>query len=227
MYYSSVGLGLFVAGILITIYAQIKVHSAFKKGSKLRNQRGITGAETALLILKNQNLGDIPVQHSGGRLSDNYNPLNRTVNLSEGVYDEATISALAVAAHEVGHALQHRDAYAPLKMRTAIYPVVSFSSYLAPILIIAGFLVTSMPMLLNLGILLFAVSVFFTLVTLPVEFDASRRAMLVINQMGLVSADESQQVKKVLNAAALTYVAAAATAIMELARLILIAKSQD
>lgn len=213
--------------IVIAIYAQWKVGSAFKKGSQIPNSKGMTGAQAAQAILQSEQLGDLPVNQVQGRLSDHYNPVDRSLSLSPEVYSGASISAIGVAAHEVGHAIQHKESYGFLMLRTTFYPVVRFSSWLAPMLIIGGFIFTSTPYLLEVGIIIFAASVFFTLITLPVEFDASKRAMIHIQRLGLVTGEESIQVKKVLDAAALTYVAAAITAVMELIRLILIARSND
>lgn len=215
---------LLIPAILLTIYAQIKVKTAFNRGSKIPNARGMSGLETAKSILAYNQL-DLPIQKSKGMLSDHYDPIKKKLALSPEVHDGKSISSMAVAAHEVGHALQHKAGYAMIKVRTFIFPVVSFSSWLAPILIILGFVVT-MPQLLWAGIWLYSAAVLFTLVTLPVEFDASKRAMYMINQLGLVSADESREAKKVLNAAALTYVAAALTAVLELVRLVLIAQER-
>lgn len=226
MSFSSLNLILIFVPLVFALTAQFKVHSAFKKGMKTKNAKGLTGEQTARQVLKSVGL-DIPVNRSHGHLSDNYNPIKRTVNLSEDVYTQASIASLAVAAHEVGHAIQHQESYHWLTLRTTLYPVVGFSSWLAPVLIIASFFFAGIPYLLNIGIVLFAATVFFTVITLPVEFDASKRAMVKIQELGLAGADESRQVKKVLDAAALTYVAAAATAILELVRLILIAKSRD
>lgn len=223
----SLHLGLIFIPMAIAMYAQWKVSSAFAKGSKLPNARGLTGQEVAKTILQAAMLTDVPVEQTPGKLADHYNPMKRSLSLSPDVYGQKTVAALGVAAHEVGHAIQHRDSYFWLKMRTSMYPVVKFSSWLAPILIIAGFFFAAIPNLLYAGIILFGASVFFTLITLPVEFDASRRALVQINKLGLVSPDESREVKKVLDAAALTYVAAAITAVLELTRLILIARSND
>lgn len=223
---SSLSWILIIVSTVLALGAQAKVHYAFKKAMKKKTSAGLTGAEVADKILKSEGL-DLPINKAKGHLSDNYNPIKKTVNLSEPVHSQTSIASLAVAAHEVGHAIQHKEGYHWLVMRTTLYPVVGFSSWLAPILIIAGFFFTGIPYLLDIGIILFAATVFFTLITLPVEFDASKRAMIKVQELGLVGADESRQVKKVLDAAALTYVAAAATAILELVRLILIAQSRD
>lgn len=213
---------LLVPAILFTIYAQIKVSTAFARGSKIPNARGLTGFQTAKTIM-NSNGMDLPISESKGKLSDHYDPIKKSLALSPQVYGQKSIASMAVAAHEVGHALQHQAGYSFLKLRTFMYPAVSFSSKLAPFLIIAGFIFATSN-LLWLGIWMYAIAVVFTVVTLPVEFDASRRAMLALNQYGLLTADESREAKKVLSAAALTYVAAALTAILEIVRLIIIAR---
>lgn len=226
MNYYTLSYLLLFGSIAISVFAQIKVHSAFKKASQIPNARGISGEETAKAILKAEGLPDLPVNQSQGKLSDHYNPIDKSLSLSPEVYNQKTIAALGVAAHEVGHALQHRDSYHFLTLRTGLYPLVKISSWAAPILIMIS-IFSQLTNLLYIGIAFFAASVLFTLITLPVEFNASSRALKVIGQMGLVGADESRQVKKVLDAAALTYVAAALTAIMELVRLILIARAND
>lgn len=226
MTFSTLNWILILVPLALAIYAQFKVQSAFKKGLKKKSASGLTGAQVAERILKAEGL-DLPIHKAHGHLSDNYNPIKKTVNLSEAVYSQDSIASLGVAAHEVGHAIQHKEQYHWLNLRTTLYPVVGFSSWLAPVLIIVSFFFTRVPYLLDVGIALFAMTVLFTVITLPVEFDASKRAMIKIQELGLVSADESRQVKKVLDAAALTYVAAAATAILELVRLILIAQSRD
>ena len=161
-----------------------------------------------------------------GKLSDHYDPRNKRLGLSPDIAQGTSISALAVAAHETGHAIQHRDAYKFLGMRSALYPLASFSSNLGPILIFIS-LIFQFTGLLKIGIILFSASVLFTIVTLPVEFDASARAVVTLNKLGISSPSESALVKKVLSAAALTYVAAALAAVAELVRLILIARSND
>ncbi len=223
-YYSDPAFLLLIPAILLTLFAQWRVHSAFKKGAKIKNSRGITGADVAKKILEAGGLSSIPIHKGKGKLSDHYDPIKKSVSLSPEVYSGSSISSLAVAAHEIGHALQHRDSYHFLALRTGLYPVVRFISWLAPFLIIAGFIFSSLN-ILYAGIIFFAASVVFTLITLPVEFNASSRAMVQIQELGLAQADESRQVKKVLNAAALTYVAAAIAAVLELLRLVLIARN--
>jgi len=221
--YYFAGYIILIPAILLTIYASYKVKSTFNKFAKINNSRNITGAEVAKIILNNNSL-DLPINRSHGVLSDHYDPIKKTLALSPDVYDGTSISALAVAAHEVGHALQHAASYKFLSLRTYMYPVVGFSTWLAPILIMAGFFLSSN--LLWAGIIFYSVATLFTVITLPVEFDASRRAMQQITNLGLVVQDESEMAKKVLSAAALTYVASALTAILELIRLILIANDR-
>ncbi|MBI2464154.1 zinc metallopeptidase [Candidatus Peregrinibacteria bacterium] len=213
---------LIIPAIIFTLYAQYKVHSTFRKYEKIANERGMTGMDVARKILDQEGLNAIPVEKTGGLMGDHYDPIKKVLRLSEKVYSGKSISALGVAAHEVGHAIQQARSYHPLIIRTTLYPVVSVSSYLAPILIFLGFIVAGFSQLLLAGIILFSASVVFTVVTLPVEFDASRRAVAVLETHGFVRGNEIQGVKKVLNAAALTYVAAAITAVLELIRLILI-----
>lgn len=214
---------LLIPAILATIYAQWKVHRAFRTASKIQNSRGLTGRQVAETILRQQMISGVDIQHGSGFFSDYYHPIKKVLNLSEEVYDKTSIAALGVAAHEVGHAIQHARGYAPLKFRTAMYPATHVASSLAPILFIIGIFATYQP-LLHVGIGLFAVSVVFTVVTLPVEFDASARAVKLIQETGMVDTRELGEVKRVLNAAALTYVAAALMAMLELVRLILIAR---
>jgi Zn-dependent membrane protease YugP len=223
---SSTQLILLAASFVFPIIAQIYLSRVFAKGRKVMSHRGLTGLATAQKILQAEGL-DIPVENVPGHLSDHYDPINRKLALSDSVYGEQSVAAVAVAAHEVGHAIQHKMGYKYLVLRTTLYPVVGFSSNVAPFLILGGIFFSTVPYLLHVGIVLFAISVIFTLITLPVEFDASRRALVAIDQLGLVTVDEHQVAKSVLNAAALTYVAAAVTAILELVRLILIAKGQE
>lgn len=221
-FYSDATFLLIIPAIIFTLYAQYKVHSAFSKYEKIANERGLSGADVARKILDQEGLNSIPVEKTESRLGDHYDPIKKVLRLSEKVYSGKSLSSMGVAAHEVGHAIQQARAYHPLIIRTTLYPVVSVSSYLAPILILLGFIVAGFSQLLLAGIILFSASVVFTVVTLPVEFDASRRAVAVLEAHGFVRGNEIQGVKKVLNAAALTYVAAAITAVLELIRLILI-----
>lgn len=223
MYYTFSYFYLVIPPLLLSIYASYKVKSTFSKYSRIKNARGLTGAETAKIIMSNSSL-DLPILEHKGNLTDHYDPIKKQLALSEPVYNQTSVSALAVAAHEVGHALQHQASYPFLSLRTYMYPVVGFSSKLAPVLIILGFFVT--PTLIWAGIVFYAAATLFTVVTLPVEFDASRRALKSLKEFGLLSGEENQMAKKVLTAAALTYVAATLASLAELARLILIARDR-
>ncbi len=226
MSFTAIQLLLIFVPLALSLYAQFKVSSTIKKYSKTPNAKGLTGEQVARMILERENLQHVEVFQVPGKLSDHYDPRNRRLGLSPDIAQGTSISALAVAAHETGHAIQHRDAYKFLGLRSALYPLASFSSNLGPILIFIS-LIFQFTGLLQIGIILFSASVLFTIVTLPVEFDASARAVVTLNKLGISSPSESVLVKKVLSAAALTYVAAALAAIAELVRLILIARSND
>lgn len=218
---------LFFISIAITIYAQSKVHSQFKKATKVIAKTGLTGFQTAQKILKQNGLSEVKIIRSNGKLSDYYDAKNKVLALSSDVYDKSNIAAVAVAAHECGHALQDKYNYSYLSLRQNLYPIVNISSNIAPILIFASFLISSTG-LLKIGIATFTISLFFTLITLPVEFDASKRALEVVQSQNLVlDQTEFNAAKKVLDAAALTYVAAFVTSFLELVRLIIIAKSNE
>lgn len=205
------------------LWAQYKVMSAFRRYSRVPAGVGLTGAEVAARILQAAGLYDVRVEPVRGMLSDHYDPRTRTLRLSPEVYGTPSVAALGVAAHEAGHALQHRENYAPLALRNAIVPVAGIGSQLGIWLFVIGmFLGQAGGLLMDLGILMFLGVVAFTLVTLPVEFDASRRAVAALQAHGLVTPRELDGVKAVLGAAALTYVAAAASAIVELLRLVAI-----
>ncbi len=211
--------------LLLSIYAQYKVNSTFKKYSEVRSARGNTGADVAKTILRRNNLS-VGVEPVAGNLSDHYDPLSRTVRLSESVYKSSSISAIGVAAHEVGHALQHRDHYGLLEIRHKLVPVTNFSSSAAFPILLVGFFLNNLG-LVWLGIILFSVVVLFHLVTLPVEINASRRAVIMLSENGLVSAGELSGVKNVLGAAALTYLAATLSAVSSLLYYLLIFTGND
>jgi len=218
---------LLIPAIILAVYAQAKVQSTYAKYSEVRSASGRTGREVAQTILTANGLSDIQVEPGQGFLSDHYDPIHKTIQLSPHNYEESSVAAISVAAHECGHAIQHAHNYAPLTIRTAIFPLANIGTSLAWIFIIAGFIFANRLSvfgvgLLDIGIFLFTFGVIFQLVTLPVEFDASRRAVVQLNRLGLVSPDEQRGVKKVLDAAALTYVAAAAAAILQLIRLLII-----
>lgn len=193
------------------------LRSTYAKWMQRANAAGLSGRDTALAILQANGLHEVKVERVRGQLTDHYDPRSKTVRLSEANYDRASVAGMAVAAHEVGHALQHAQAYAPLRWRTAILPVAQIGSQWGPMLAIAGLFFGGGPnILLQLGIALFAGAVLFQVVTLPVEFDASRRALAQMNKLGIVTPQDSGGARSVLTAAAMTYVAAAATAIMYL-----------
>ncbi len=213
---------LLIPAILFAVYAQFKVKSAYSKYSKIFTSRGINGAEVARYILQSNNLSNVNVEEIEGELTDFYDPRKRVLKLSTGNFSDSSIASLGVAAHEAGHAIQHGEGYYPLQLRNKIAPAAQFGSTLAFPLILAGLFISSFSVLMDVGIILYSVAVFFTLITLPVEFDASKRALVALNRGGFLNAGELTGAKKVLDAAALTYLAAAASAVLNLIRLILI-----
>ncbi len=214
-----------IPALLLSIWAQAKVKGTFSKYSKIRSRNGYTGAMTARELLDKNDLHDIDVVAARGMLTDNYNPKKRIVNLSEAVYSQSSVAAIGVAAHETGHALQDRDGYGPLKLRSYLVPVANIGSMAGPYIVIFG-LILSIGILVELGIVLFAAAVLFYLVTLPVELNASRRAMELLETRGILESEELGAAKKVLNAAAFTYVAAAISAVLTLVRLVLISRNR-
>lgn len=205
-----------IPALLISLYAQFNIKSTYKKYSQVRSSRGTTGANAAAALLQRNGLGGrVAINQIPGDLTDNYDPRDNTLNLSQTVYGNTSIAAIGVAAHEVGHAIQHNERYAPLELRAAIVPVANFASSASFPILLVGFLLNSMNLVL-VGILLFTAVVVFHLVTLPVEFNASQRAVAQLSQAGLISYDEVPMVKKVLGAAAMTYLAATLTAIANL-----------
>ncbi len=209
-------------GLLLGLYAQSKVKSAYSKYAKIRTERNISGSQVARELLDSHGLYDVLIERVPGELTDHYDPRNKVLRLSEGVYDKPSIAAAGIAAHESGHALQHAAGYKALGLRTALVPATQFSSKLAPLLFTIGFFLnifigTGFGLYIAwAGVALFAIAVLFTLITLPVEFDASRRAKQQLVTQNILFLDEMEGVNKVLNAAALTYVAAAVTAIGQL-----------
>ena len=212
-------------GLLLALWAQWRVKSAFNKYSKVRSGRGLTGAQAARKILDSNGLNHVAVERVGGFLSDHYDPRSKTLRLSPQVYESPSLSAVGVAAHETGHAIQDQKQYAPLKLRSAMVPSVQFGSRLGPIIFIAGFLMSGVESIGGdigftialIGLILFALTALFALVTLPVEFDASRRAKQLLVADGVLAQQEVRGVDRVLDAAALTYVAAAVQALITLA----------
>lgn len=213
---------LVLIGALFCIMTSIWVNSSMKKYHGVRNARGITGGEAAERILQENGIYDVRVECLSRGGGDHYDPRSKTVRLSYENYNYATVTAVAVAAHECGHAKQHQESYAPLKFRSALVPIVNLGSYLGMPLIILGILLSWNPILIQIGIWSFALAVLFQLVTLPVEFNASRRAMQSLQVNGLLGNTEAEGAGKVLKAAAMTYVAAAASSILQLLRLVLL-----
>lgn len=203
----------------LAAYAQFKVKSTYSKYSAVRNSRDVTGADVARTILDNNGLQHVKIKPVRGQLSDHYDPRTPTVALSEGVYNQTSVSAASIAAHEVGHAIQHAKGYVPLKIRSAIAPVVALTSNFVWVLILIG-MAFSNPAYVQIGVWIFAGTVIFQLITLPVEFDASNRAIKQLEMYNLVESNEITGSKKVLSAAALTYVAASLVAIAQLVRLL-------
>ncbi len=223
---------LMIPGLIFTLLAQAKVKNAFGKYSRVRSRSGLTGAEVARRILDSNGLQNVGIEPVRGQLTDHYDPRAGVLRLSEGVYGSQSIAALGIAAHEAGHAVQHAVKYPALVMRTAIAPAAATGTQLGIWIFMAGmflpfFVGGSFRWLMDAGIMLFSVAVVFTLVTLPVEFDASKRAIVVLARGGFLTSDEVPQAKKVLDAAAWTYVAAAATAILTLLRLLILRGARD
>ena len=208
--------------LIISLYAQYKVSSTFKKYSKVRNLRNITGAEAARRVLFNSGINDVKIERVSGNLTDHFDPRTKVIRLSDSVYNSTSVSAVGVAAHEAGHAVQYEVGYAPIKIRGALIPVTQFGSTVSIPLLIIGLLFPAYGWLVTAGIILFSFSVLFQLVTLPVEFNASRRAIEILDKTGLLYDEELKGARKVLSAAALTYLAVMITAVLTLLRLIFI-----
>lgn len=215
---------LVLIGVVITLLASAGVKSTFRRYSGQRSMSGMTGAQAAERILHSAGIYDVTVQHVSGSLTDHYNPAKKTLNLSDDVYGSASVAAVGVAAHECGHAIQHQNGYVPLTLRSAIVPVANIGSTLSWPLILIGLIFTgnTSSFLISLGIICFSFAVIFQLVTLPVEFNASSWALQILGQQGILSESELPYTRKVLKAAALTYVAGAAAGILQLLRLILL-----
>ncbi len=212
--------------ILLAVWAQNKVKSTFEQYSRVRSRRGITGREAARAILTSYGLGSMPIKPIAGQLTDHYDPQSRSLSLSEPVYDSTSIAAIGVAAHEVGHAVQHATGYKPLALRNSIVPVVNLTNMASWPLFLMGLLAGN-SRLMNIGILLFVGVVLFHLVTLPVELDASRRALKVLSSNGMMDSEEVTGARKVLGAAAMTYVAALVQSVLQLVRLLLLRNSRS
>lgn len=212
---------LVIIGAIISAIASWNVNSTFKKYSKVRNSRNITGRQAAEMILQSAGIYDVTIERISGNLTDHYSPNEKVLRLSDSVYNATSVAALGVAAHECGHAIQHQVDYGPLTLRSISVPVARFGSWLSWPLILLGIILGRMPMA-ELGIILFIGVVLFQLITLPVEFDASKRAIKILDGNGILGGEELTGAKKVLSAAAMTYVAALFTSILQLLRLVLI-----
>lgn len=215
-----------VPALIFAAYAQSKINSTFNTYSRVRNSYGYTGYQVARTILDNHGLQNVPIEIVRGHLTDHYDPRHRVLRLSNEVYNGTSVASVGVAAHECGHAIQHQEAYAPLTIRNSIAPIASFGSQAAWFMVIAG-LFFGFGSLFTLGILFFGAAVIFQIITLPVEYNASSRAIALLTDYNLVPANEVGHSKKVLSAAALTYVAATIVAVMQLVRLILLRERRD
>lgn len=213
---------LVLIGVVLSLLASSRVKSTYAKYSKELNLSGMTGAQAAERILSMSGIYDVKVQHVSGSLTDHYDPRNKTLNLSDAVYGSTSVAAVGVAAHECGHAIQHDRGYWPLKLRSTLVPVVNIGAKISWPLILIGLLLGGNGILIELGILMFSFAVAFQLITLPVEYNASNRALNLLSETGILYGEEIPKTKKVLNAAALTYVAAAASSILQLLRLVLL-----
>ena len=213
---------LVLIGAVLSLLASAKVNSTFNKYKRIRSASGMTGAEAAERILHQNGIYDVGIEHISGNLTDHYDPRSKMLRLSDATYSSTSVAAIGVAAHECGHALQHKEEYAPLKLRTAIVPAANIGSRLGIPIILLGVILGSSSLLINIGIWVFSLAVLFQIVTLPVEFNASSRALHMVEQYGILGSNEVVHTKKVLSAAAMTYVAAAASSILQLLRLILL-----
>ncbi|MDR2730808.1 MAG: zinc metallopeptidase [Treponema sp.] len=221
MYFDEYYLILVVPAFLLSVWAQIMVKSTFSKYSKIPCSRKITGRDAAALLLNVNRVNDVRIEAVGGSLTDHYDPSSKVLRLSQPVFNNISIAAVGVAAHETGHAIQHARSWGPLVLRSTLVPVANIGSSIGPWLAMAGLVLGPIPILTNIGIILFGAAVLFYLVTLPVEFNASGRAIAVLRDNNVLSENELKGVKKVLSAAALTYIASALTALMSLFRLVL------
>ena len=236
MPYSYYGYGDFLANniyvillipvLLLSVWAQAQVSGSFRRYSRVANRRHLTGAQAAEAVLRSHGIYDVPVRSCRGTLTDHYDPRDNTIYLSENVYAASTVAAVGVACHEAGHAVQYAVGYGPIKVRSAIIPVTQFGSRFSFVLLLIGLLLYSQPLFL-VGILLFSLTTVFQLVTLPVEFNASHRALETIEGQGLLDGEELDGAKKVLRAAAMTYVAALLMSALQLLRYVLIFLGRD
>ena len=212
-----------LAGAIFSLLASAKVNSTFQRYAGVRSMSGMTGAQVARRILDRNGLSEIPVEHVSGNLSDHYDPTRRVLRLSDSTYHSPSVAAIGVAAHECGHAIQHKESYGPLKLRTVIVPAANLGSRLGmPIILLGLIFGGGGSTLVNIGIWVFSLAVLFQIVTLPVEFNASSRALVMLEDYGILGQEEKRKAKSVLSAAAMTYVAAAAASILQLLRLIIL-----
>jgi hypothetical protein len=228
MYFGDWTFILLIPAILLALFAQARIKSTYAKYARVAASSGVSAAQTARTLLNQGGAGAVPVEKVHGRLTDHYDPRKKVLRLSESVYDSSSIAALGIAAHEAGHALQHNTQYAPLALRNSIFPVVNIGSTLAFPLFFIGFISgAGGKLLMDIGIVLFTFAVFFSLITLPVEFNASKRAVSLLQERGFLNAQEIRGARAVLSAAALTYIAATAVAILNLVRLLVLRNSRD
>ena len=210
-----------IPALLFGLWAQFRVNTAFNKYSRIANSRGYTGAETAKYILEQNGIYDVTICHISGNLTDNYNPKNKTINLSDSVYNSASVAAVGIAAHETGHAIQHAVSYFPIRLREMVIPVTQIGSWVYMPLLLLGMLFSSQTMI-DVGIIMFSMIAVFQLITLPVEFNASNRAIKTIREGELLYGQELSGAKSVLKAAALTYVAALVSSLAQILRLMVL-----
>ncbi len=221
---------LVIIGVVLCLMASARVNSTFRKYSKVPSNSGMTGAQAAQRILESQGIYDVTIQHVAGELTDNYNPKTKVLSLSDSTYGSTSVAAIGVAAHECGHAMQHHRGYTPIAVRNALVPFANWGSRLSWLLIIIGILFYGQgtgQTIIYIGIFAFSLAVLFQIVTLPVEFNASNRAVKVLENTGIFGSTELQYTKKVLGAAALTYVAGAASSILQLLRLVILFGGRD
>lgn len=213
-----------ILGVIICSVASMRVKSTFAKFSGMRNHLGMTGAQAAEKVLHGAGIYDVRIERTSGHLTDHYDPRNKVLRLSDSTYGQCSVAAVGVAAHECGHAIQHAKGYAPLQFRSALVPIANFGSAISWPLIVLGLFINgkSSVLCINIGILAFSLAVLFQLVTLPVEYNASGRAVRILAETGMMQGEEIVATKKVLNAAALTYVASAASAILQLVRILIL-----
>ena len=216
-----------LAGAVLCMLASMHVNTTYTRYSRMAAACGLTGADVARLILERNGVTDVQVQHVSGNLADHYDPSKQVVNLSDAVYGSRSVAALGVAAHECGHVMQHEEGYTPLQFRTALVPIANFGSNAGIWIVLLSLILGLSSTLTTIGIVLFSMGVLFQLVTLPVEFNASHRALVMLEQYGVLGTDENRKARAVLKAAALTYVAAAASSILQLLRLVLLSNRRN